>query len=231
MVEGQTGEGQLFLKILCWEGSYMTSVHIPWGHASMPGMLGNVISAGQLLFFFFFKPSNPHYRRGSKILGGQLAVSTTVSEKRLHEWFRETWAWMYSFTRRVPGLLMGSCPLFFDCQRRCCCSVTQLCPTLCEPMDCSMPGFSVLHHLPEFAQIKAYQQACPSFALITDNPQFVVAEFLSLFLSSSPLLLPASFTLLLHSLFFPFFSFLFLLLFFLLLFLWPQGRVEKGLQG
>ena len=23
---------------------------------------------------------------------------------------------------------------------------------LCDPMDCSMPGFPVLHHLPEFAQ-------------------------------------------------------------------------------
>ena len=31
-------------------------------------------------------------------------------------------------------------------------SVTQWCPTLCEPMDCSTPGFPVLHHLPEFAQ-------------------------------------------------------------------------------
>ena len=25
-----------------------------------------------------------------------------------------------------------------------CCSVTKLCPTLCNPMDCSMPGFPVL---------------------------------------------------------------------------------------
>ena len=33
-----------------------------------------------------------------------------------------------------------------------CCSVTQLCPTLCDPMDCSTPGFPVLHHLLEFAQ-------------------------------------------------------------------------------
>ena len=24
--------------------------------------------------------------------------------------------------------------------------------TLCDPMDCSTPGFSVLHHLPELAQ-------------------------------------------------------------------------------
>ena len=26
-------------------------------------------------------------------------------------------------------------------------------PTLCDPMDCSTPGFLVLHYLPEFAQI------------------------------------------------------------------------------
>ena len=31
-------------------------------------------------------------------------------------------------------------------------SVAQLCPTLCDPMDCSTPGFPVLHHLPELAQ-------------------------------------------------------------------------------
>ena len=31
-------------------------------------------------------------------------------------------------------------------------SVAQSCPTLCSPMDCSMPGFPVLHHLPELAQ-------------------------------------------------------------------------------
>ena len=34
----------------------------------------------------------------------------------------------------------------------CCCSVIQLCSTLCDPMDCSMPGFSGLHCLSEFAQ-------------------------------------------------------------------------------
>ena len=34
----------------------------------------------------------------------------------------------------------------------CCCSVTQSCPTLCDPMDCSMPGFPVLHRLQELAQ-------------------------------------------------------------------------------
>ena len=31
-------------------------------------------------------------------------------------------------------------------------SVTQLCLTLCDPMDCSMPGLPVLHQLPGFIQ-------------------------------------------------------------------------------
>ena len=34
----------------------------------------------------------------------------------------------------------------------CCCSVSKSCLTLCNPMDCSMPGFPVLHCLPEFPQ-------------------------------------------------------------------------------
>ena len=33
-----------------------------------------------------------------------------------------------------------------------CCSVIQLCLTLCNLMDCSMPGFPVLHSLSEFAK-------------------------------------------------------------------------------
>ena len=31
-------------------------------------------------------------------------------------------------------------------------SVTQSCPTLCDPMNLSMPGLPVHHQLPEFAQ-------------------------------------------------------------------------------
>ena len=32
------------------------------------------------------------------------------------------------------------------------CSVAKLCLTLCDPMDYSMPGFPVLHCLPDFGQ-------------------------------------------------------------------------------
>ena len=38
-----------------------------------------------------------------------------------------------------------------------CCSVAKSCPALCDPMDCSMPGSSVRHHLREFAQIHALE--------------------------------------------------------------------------
>ena len=33
-----------------------------------------------------------------------------------------------------------------------CCLVAKSCPPLCDPMDCSMPGFPDLHHLLDFAQ-------------------------------------------------------------------------------
>ena len=31
-------------------------------------------------------------------------------------------------------------------------SVAQSCLTLCDPMDCSMPGFPIYYQLPEFTQ-------------------------------------------------------------------------------
>ena len=36
-------------------------------------------------------------------------------------------------------------------------SVTQLCPTLCDPMDCSTPGLPVHHQLPEFTQTHVHR--------------------------------------------------------------------------
>ena len=37
------------------------------------------------------------------------------------------------------------------------CSVAQLCPTLCDPMNCSTPGLPVHHQLPEFTQTHVHQ--------------------------------------------------------------------------
>ena len=55
---------------------------------------------------------------------------------------------------RVRSHLLQATQVGFCC--RCCCSVAQSCPTLCNPMDSSTPGFPVLHHLPDFAQVHVY---------------------------------------------------------------------------
>ena len=49
----------------------------------------------------------------------------------------------------------------------CCCSVTQSCLALCHPIACIMPGFLVLHYLPEFAQTHAHwiSDAISSFVI------------------------------------------------------------------
>ena len=39
----------------------------------------------------------------------------------------------------------------------CCFSFTKSCPTLCKCMNCSIPGFPVLHYLLEFAQTHVYR--------------------------------------------------------------------------
>ena len=52
----------------------------------------------------------------------------------------------------------------------CCCSVTKLCLTLCDSMDCSMPGFPVFHHLLEFAQTHVHWVSDASNHLILCSP-------------------------------------------------------------
>ena len=40
--------------------------------------------------------------------------------------------------------------------KNCCCSITKLCPTLCNPMVYSTPGSSVPYHLLKFVQIHVH---------------------------------------------------------------------------
>ena len=54
------------------------------------------------------------------------------------------------------------------------CSVAKLCLTLCDPMDCSMPGFPVLHYLPESAQTHVYWVVMSSNHLILCCPLFLL---------------------------------------------------------
>ena len=77
---------------------------------------------------------------------------------------------MYALTLDYVSLEEGNCY-----------SVTQSHLTLCNPMNCSMPGFPVLHHLPEFAQTHVHS--------VSDaiQPSYPLVPF-----SSCPQSLPAS---------------------------------------
>ena len=52
-------------------------------------------------------------------------------------------------------------------------SVTQLCPTLCHPVNCSMSGFPVHHQLPELTQTHVHRVGDaiqPSHPLLSPSP-------------------------------------------------------------
>ena len=66
----------------------------------------------------------------------------------------------------------------------CCSSVTESCLTLCDPMDCSTPGFPVLHHLPELAQTHVCwvgDAIQPSHPLSSPSPSFNLSQHRGLF--------------------------------------------------
>ena len=74
----------------------------------------------------------------------------------------------------VASLFLGSC-----------CSVAQSCPTLCNPMDCSTPGFPVLYHLRKLAQIHVHwvsDAIQPSHLLLSpSSPTFSLSQHQGLF--------------------------------------------------
>ena len=49
-------------------------------------------------------------------------------------------------------------------------SVTHSCPTLCDPMDCSTPGFPIHHQLLELTQTRVIKSVMPSNHLILCSP-------------------------------------------------------------
>ena len=72
----------------------------------------------------------------------------------------------------------------------CSCSVAQSCPTLSNPMDCSLPGFSVLNHLLDLAQthVRRVDDAIqPCYPLSSPSPSASI--FLSIRVFSNELTL------------------------------------------
>ena len=87
-----------------------------------------------------------------------LCLSCTVADKRGRLLFMVLKNLHFHFSKdarysKLDSLLsLGQVTLSSLTHERCC-SATKLCLILFDSMDCSMPGSSVLHYLPEFARI------------------------------------------------------------------------------
>ena len=55
----------------------------------------------------------------------------------------------------------------------CCCSIDKSCQTLCDPIHCSIPGFPILHYLPELTETHVHwvsDAIQPSHPLLPPSP-------------------------------------------------------------
>ena len=73
-----------------------------------------------------------------------------------------------------PGVAWKNIPFF-------CCSVAQLYLTLCDPMDCRMPGFPVLHHLLEMLKLMSIESVMPSNHLVLFRPLLLLPSIFQSF--------------------------------------------------
>ena len=86
----------------------------------------------------------------------------------------------YNLTTRIR--LVTKTSNFIICVYICTfCSFAQSCLTLCDPTDCSIPGFPVLHYLLKFAQMCPLSQWCHSTILsslipFSSYPQSILAS-------------------------------------------------------
>ena len=98
------------------------------------------------------------------------------SNKRLE--VRKPGSWMSpavgTITPKVHQELTGAFAFQIFLPILSCCSVAQSCPTLCDPMDCSTPGFLVYHQLPGLAQTISIESVMPSNHLILCCPLFLL---------------------------------------------------------
>ena len=69
-------------------------------------------------------------------------------------------------------------------------SVSQSCPTLCDPMDCSTPGLPVHHQLPEFTKFMSIESVMHPMILSCCSLPFLPSIFPNIRIFSNESVLP-----------------------------------------
>ena len=93
-----------------------------------------------------------------------------ISQARILEWVAICFSRVSFQPRdwtRVPCIERR---IIYHWATSCCCSVAKSCPILCNPMDCSTPGFPVFHNLLEFANLTSIESVKPYNHLILCCP-------------------------------------------------------------
>ena len=127
-----------------WRSQPLVLVSVPENLVILTLTALTEVSRSHKLSFSFHAPS---WLRVYDIYGGYRYFSPGASETLLGQVYARRWQGLGGGDtgHSGPQPLQGYC-----------CSVAQSCPTLCNPMDCSMPDSSVLHHHPEFAQMHVH---------------------------------------------------------------------------
>ena len=118
---------------------------------------------------------------------GEITTKTIELQRTIRDYYKQLYANVSSVTLAGKSLLMRvgeesekadlkpniqntkimtSSPIQFS-------SVTQSCPTLCDPMNCSTPGLPVHHQLPDFTQTHVHRVSDaiqPSHPLSSPSP-------------------------------------------------------------
>ena len=102
---------------------------------------------------------------------------------------KRAWAGLWNVWCSLPSVLQAQVYVYkrIFSQFR---SVTQLCPTLCNLVNCSTPGLPVHHQLPEFTQTHVHwvcDAIQPSLPVSSPSPAFNLSQHQGLFLWLSSL--------------------------------------------
>ena len=111
-----------------------------------------------------------------------LWIKLFIDEKQL------VWTTLLQFLEQILFFKLRIFSLYFIwfvvAYLKICCSVTQSWLTLCNPTDCSRPGFLVFHYLPEFAQTYVHwvdDATQSSNPLLLPSPALNLSQYQCLF--------------------------------------------------